>query len=109
MPLDDQCVPFKYKPTLSFDISCDEYIENFNKLMSARSCAFNYIEKVALKSFKNSYMFKRGGALSTMGIFKPKRNIKYSWLILMDFNDKELTANPSQKRVLKHIRISFAN
>ena len=44
-------------------------------------------------------MFKRDGALSILGIFKPKENIKYSRLILMDFNNKDLRANISQKGV----------
>jgi len=52
-PLDDQCLPFEYRPTLSFNMSCDEYIEIFNKLMSARPYTFNYFDKKALKSFKN--------------------------------------------------------
>jgi len=46
MPLDDQCLPLDYnKPTLSFGISCDEYIELFNKVMSAKSYAFNTLRK----------------------------------------------------------------
>ena len=31
-PLNDYCLPLGYKHTLSFDMSCDEYIEIFNKL-----------------------------------------------------------------------------
>jgi len=42
-------------------------------------------------------MFKRGGALSTLGIFKLKVNVKYSRLVLMDFNIKDLRKNPSQE------------
>jgi len=76
-------------------MSCDEYIEIFIKLMSARSYAFNWFEKKALKSFKNSYIFKRGGTLSTLGIFKPKENAKYSRLVFMDFNIEDLRENPS--------------
>jgi len=66
-------------------MSCNEYIGTFNKLMSARSYAFNYFEIMTLKSFKKSYMFKRGCALSTLCIFKHKEHIKYSRFILMDF------------------------
>ena len=29
MPLDDQCLPFEYKPTLCCDMNCDEYIVVF--------------------------------------------------------------------------------
>ena len=65
--------------------------------MILRSCAFNWFKKKALKSFKSSYMFKRGGVLSTLGIFKPKKNIKYSRLILMDSNNKDLRENSSQE------------
>ena len=67
-PLDDRCLPHEYKPTLFFVMSCDKYIKIFNKLIKARSYAFNWFEEKALKSIKNSYMFKRGGALNTLGI-----------------------------------------
>jgi len=33
-PLDDHFLPLEYKPAISFDMSCDEYIEIFNKLMN---------------------------------------------------------------------------
>jgi len=99
MPLGHQCLPLEYKPTFAFDMSYDERIEIFNKIMSVRSYAFNCFEKMTLKSFKNSYTFNRGGALSTLSIFKLTRNIKYSRLILMDFNNKNLRANPSPQGV----------
>ena len=70
--VDDLGLPLEYKPMLSFDMSCDEYIEIFNKLMSARSYAFNWVGKKTLKSFKNSCIFKGCDTLSTLGIFKPK-------------------------------------
>jgi len=44
-------------------------------------------------------MFKRGSALSTLGIFKPKVNVKYSRLVFMDFNIQDLRPNPSQEGV----------
>ena len=81
-------------------MSCDEHIEIFNKLMNARSYAFNWFEKKILKSFKNSYMFKRGGMLSTLDIFKPKGNVKCSRLVFTVFNIKDLKANPFQEGVL---------
>ena len=68
-------------------MSYDEYIEIFNKLMNARSYVFNWFEKKALKSFKNSYIFRRGGAFGTLGIFKAKGNVKYLMLMLMDFRE----------------------
>jgi len=40
-------------------------------------------------------MFKRGGELSTLSVFKPKGNIKYLRLIVMDFNLKDLRENPN--------------
>ena len=49
-PLDDHCLPLEYKPTLSFDISFDEHIETFNKLMRVRSYAFNWFENKGLQS-----------------------------------------------------------
>jgi len=51
------------------------------------------------KSFKNSYVFKRGDTLSTLGIFKTKGNIKHLRLMLMDFNIKDLKANLSEEWV----------
>ena len=55
------------------------------------------LRKKAFKIFKNSYMFKRGGTLCILGIFKPKANVKYSRSVLMDFNIKDLRVNPSQE------------
>ena len=66
--------------------------------MSARSYVLNWFEKKDIKSFKNSYMFKKGHALSTLSIFISKGNIKYSRLIFMDFNI-DLSENPSQEGV----------
>jgi len=94
-PLDDQCLTLEYKPTLSFNMSFDEYIKILNKLMSVKPYVFNCFDKKALNSFKNSYMFKRGGALSTLAIFKPKGTVKYLRLMFMDFNIKDLRENPS--------------
>ena len=73
--------------------------EVFNKLMSARSCTFNYFEKIVPKGFKDSHVFTRGGARSTLGIFKPNGNIKYSRWVLIEINNKYLRANPSQEGV----------
>jgi len=44
-------------------------------------------------------MFSRGGALSTLSIFKTKGNIKYSRLVFMDFNTKDFRGNPYQEGV----------
>ena len=48
--VDDLGLPLEYKPMLSFDMSCDEYIEIFNKLMNARSYIFNWFEKRAFRN-----------------------------------------------------------
>jgi len=98
-PHDDHYLPLQHKLTLSFDMSWYEYIEIFNKLKSVTSYGFNRVDKKALNCFKNPYMFKRGNALSTLDIFKPKENIKYSGLILMNSNNKYLRVNPSQDGV----------
>jgi len=45
-------------------------------------------------------MFNKGGALSTLGIFRPEGNVEYSRLMLMDFNINDLTENPSQEGML---------
>jgi len=60
MPIDDQ--PLEYKLTLYFDMSCDGYVENFNKMMIDKSHAFNHLEQMTPQSSKNSYSFKRGSA-----------------------------------------------
>ena len=46
--------------------------------------------------FKNSYMFKRGGALSTLSIFKPKGNNKALKFMSIYYNPNNLRANTSQ-------------
>jgi len=61
--------------------------------------ASNWFEKKAVKSFTNSYMVKRGGALSTLGIFKPIENIKYSRLVFIDFNIMDLRTKPFSRSV----------
>ena len=43
MPCGDCYLPLECKLTLSFDISCDEGIGIFNKLISDRSYAFNHL------------------------------------------------------------------
>jgi len=95
MSLDDYHLPHEYKPPFYFDMSCDEYIMIFNKLISAASYAFNYFEKVAPKSFRNSYMYKRSGVFSIFGYFQIQRGIKYSRLVSVDFKPKDLRINPS--------------
>ena len=80
MPLDDCHLLLGCDPTFSFDMIYDEYIDIFNKLMSATSYAFNYFKKRAPRSFINSYMFKRGGVFGTLGICILKWTINYSHL-----------------------------
>ena len=64
--------------------------------MSSRSYAFNYFVKIAPRDFKDSYMFKRGDALNTLGIFETQR--KYQELKVdvhivqpQEFEGKSLT------------------
>ena len=84
MPVDDQCLPFEYKSTLSFDMSCDEHMDIFNKLMSVTPYAFNRFQKRALKSSR-TLIFQKGVVhLAHWVFFKPKEAIKYSRLVLMD-------------------------
>ena len=93
IPLDDYHLPFKSKPPSSFDMSCDEYIEIFNNSMSTRSRAFNYLEKRPPRSFKNSYIFKKGGVLVEFlahWVLQTKRKY-HSWLVSMDFKIKDLS------------------
>ena len=43
---------------------------------------------------------KRDGVISTLGVYKPKRSIKYSQLVSMDFLTKDFRAKPSYDGVL---------
>jgi len=45
MSLNDYNLPLQCEPPLSFDMTCDEYIKIFDKLMSTTSYAFNLFEK----------------------------------------------------------------
>ena len=74
----------------SFDVSHNEDVGIFNNLMSNRSYAFNYYEKMPLNGFKKSYMLKRGEILSTLGFCKLKGSINYSQLVSIDFKPKNL-------------------
>ena len=44
----------------------------------------------------NCYMFKKGKVLNTLDLFKPKGGMKYTKLVSIDFNTKDLRAHPSQ-------------
>ena len=54
MLLDDYHLPLECQSPLSFDISCDDDIRIFNKLMNVRSYGFNYLETSPPKSLKLS-------------------------------------------------------
>ena len=85
IPFDNYHLLVDFEPSHSFNLSCDEHIGISNKLRGVRYYAFNYFEKRPPKSFKSLYMLKRGGVLSTSGIFEPKGSINYSRLVLVDF------------------------
>ena len=87
MPFDDYHILLECQLSPSFNMNCDKYIRSFNKLMSARSYAFNYHEKKPTTSFRTlicsreveflaHWVFAYSNGLSTTHIyingFKPK-------------------------------------
>jgi len=75
---------------ISLGLSCDDYIETFNSLMDVR----RIIHPIGVSpiGFNNSYVFKKGGTLSTMSFLN--RCNKFSGLVSLGFNHKDLRANP---------------
>ena len=69
---------------------CDDYIEAFNSVMNIGR--FVHSIGVIPKGFNNSYVFKKGGTLSTIR-FLTEDN-KLSRLVSLDFNHNGLRANP---------------
>jgi len=49
------------KEVLKLELSSDDHIRVFNKLMGARTYCFEYSRRPAPKILKNSYMCKKGG------------------------------------------------
>jgi len=72
------------KEVLKLELSCDDYIRVFNKLMGARTYCFEYRTRPTPKIFKNSYMFKQGGIEGTLQSSQPKYCSKVSRLSLGD-------------------------
>ena len=69
-----------------FERSYDEYVEISRR---ATHC-FDVVPKI----FDDSYIFKRRGILSTLGIFKPKSAKRHARLMSMNFNPMYLRENP---------------
>jgi len=86
-----------------FELSCDEYIEIFNKRMRARSNAHCF--DVLPKIFSNSYTFKKRGVLSTLDVFKPRSGKRHPRLMSMNFNPYDLRENPSQEGRLMRTKL----
>jgi len=69
---------------LKHELSCDDYIGVFNKLMGAGTYCFEYSRRPSLKIFNNLYMFKKGGVESTLESSQPKYCTKFWWSSLGD-------------------------
>jgi len=72
------------KEVFKLDLSSDDYIRVFNKLMGARTYCSEYSRRLVPKIFKNSYMFKKGGLESTLESLQPKYCTKFYWSSLRD-------------------------
>ena len=70
MTIDDYYLHLECMPAVSFNMSCDDYIGIFKKLMNFKSYAFNYFVKMAPTSFKTLIY---------------SRQVLHSKLMLMDF------------------------
>lgn len=101
---------FNHDRELQSDLSIDEYIWVFNKLMGANNCVWRCSYELAPMTFKTSYAFKKNGVLSTLEFLTLKRCDKFSRMIFMMFNLKDLRANPFEEgefdayRIIKHLR-----
>ena len=74
--------------------------EDFQHVNECQVLNIQLIWENALKSFKNSYRFKRDGIPTPWLFSNSKGNDKLSRLVSMDYNSKDLRVNPSQ--VWKH-------
>ena len=80
----------------SLKLSYDEYVRIFNELIKPRRVAHCLLTLPEI--FNNSYTFKKGGVLNTLGIFKPKGTNKLSMLVSIDFNPKDFSKSFSMGR-----------
>ena len=80
---------------ISLGMSCDDYIEILNSLMSVGRIVYP-----TGKAFNNSYMFKKGDPFRTMSFLKLKGCKKLSRLVSLDFKYKDLRTNPFKEREL---------
>lgn len=67
----------------------------FNSLMKVRVIVDPI--RVSSKTFNNSYVFKKGDILSLMGSLKLHRCNEFLTLVSIDFNCKDLRANPFEE------------
>ena len=79
-----------------FAMSCAEYIEIFNRLKNVGE-VFHLIG-VPLKSFTNSYMFRKGGTVSALSFLKLNGCNKLSRVIYFNHKCKDLRSNLVQGR-----------
>lgn len=104
--LSSTIIPFEYAPkefalVLSkkpqLELNCDEYICVFNKLMSNGVSGHDFQNKTAPMNFKNTYVFKKNGVLSTMVVLQVNGCIHVIWLMFLgdsEFDHKDFRANP---------------
>ena len=79
-----------------FEISCDEYIKIFKKLINTGKIF--HVIGVSPKSFNNSYIFKKGGILSIMSFLKLNGYNKLSRVVYLDYKCKDMRSNLLQRR-----------
>jgi len=79
---------------ISFVMSYDEYSEIFKGLMNVGRIAFPI--RVSPKSFNNSYMFKKGGTLSTESFLKHNGCNKLSGVVYSNYKCNDFKSNPPQ-------------
>ena len=80
---------------ISFEISCDEYIEIFNGLMNISRIVYSI--GVSPIAFSNSYIFKKGGTLSIMSFLELKVCNKLSRSVSLGFKHKDLRVHSFEK------------
>jgi len=95
IPLDDYHLSLECWLTPPFDLNYNEYIRTFNKEINSRSHAFDYLRKGPLRALRTLIRSTKVKFLA-YGTFIPKGGNKFSLLVSMDFNHKDLRSNPSQ-------------
>ena len=98
MPLDDYHIPLECELPPSFNMNCDKYLRTFNKLMSARSNAFNYHEKNPTKSFRTLVCSRKVEFLAHW-VFAYSKGASTTHICINGFKPKDLQANTSREGV----------